>query len=184
MILFVDPEYLKNQTFLNGSVEDAYLRPAINVAQDKWIAPYLGDALYDKLKSDVEGSSVTGNYLILLRDYIRPALAWWTCVEYMPNALTKIDNGGLVQRQSEDVQPATRSEENQLKEQARQNAHHYTEKLYRYLCYNDELFDEYDDNVDEQRHPIRFKSTYNGMTVARGHGYERPDIPYDWIYGK
>lgn len=183
MTLFISPEYLKNHTFLNNSVEDSYLRPAINIAQDKWISPYLGDNLYSRLKTDVEGDSLSGNYLILLRDYIRPALAWWTLVEYMPNALTKIDNGGLVQRTSEDVNAASQVEEGELKSQARETAKYYTEVLWRYLCHNSDLFDEYSENTDEQRHPIRFKSTYNGMTVSRGHGYEIPRIPRDWIYG-
>jgi len=183
MILFIDPEYLKNNTFLNGSVEDSYLRPAMNLAQDKWISPYLGDNLYSKLKTDVENSTLTGDYLTLVRDYIRPALAWWTVVEYMPNALNKIDNSGIVQRTSEDVQPASSADATRLQEQARQSAHYYTEIMWRYLCHNSDLFDEYSENTNEQRHPIRFKSSYNGMTVSRGHGYHVPKIPRDWIYG-
>src|SRR6056297_2236287 len=166
MILFIDPEYLKNNTFLNGSVEDSYLRPAMNLAQDKWISPYLGDNLYSKLKTDVENSTLTGDYLTLVRDYIRPALAWWTVVEYIPNALNKIDNSGVVQRTSEDVQPASSVDATRLQEQARQSAHYYTEIMWRYLCHNSDLFDEYSENTNEQRHPIRFKSSYNGMTVS------------------
>lgn len=182
MTLFIDPEYLKNNTFLNGSIEDGYLRPAMKIAQDKWIKPYLGDSLHDKLVSDINSSSLTGAYQTLVNTYIRPALAWWTVYEYLPNAFTKIDNSGLVQRISDDTSPSDQSDLYRLREQAKDTADYYLHVMYDYLCANTASFSEYLDNTWPERHPISYQFTRSGMTVSKGHGREVNRIPYNWIY--
>ena len=56
--------------------------PAIILAQDKYIQQYLGTDLLEKLKSDISGSGVTGDYETLLDNYVRKALCggvWWRC---------------------------------------------------------------------------------------------------------
>ena len=54
-ILFVNPDYIKRITNINGSIEDAYLVPSIILAQDKYIQLYLGTDLLNKLKADISG---------------------------------------------------------------------------------------------------------------------------------
>ena len=49
-VLFVNPDYMKRMTQLNGGVEDAVMVPAIILAQDKYIQQYLGTDLLEKLK--------------------------------------------------------------------------------------------------------------------------------------
>ena len=49
-VLFVNPDYIKRITNINGSIEDAYLVPSIILSQDKYIQLYLGTDLLDKLK--------------------------------------------------------------------------------------------------------------------------------------
>ena len=53
-ILFVNPDYIKRITNINGSIEDAYLVPSIILAQDKYIQLYLGTDLLNKLKADIQ----------------------------------------------------------------------------------------------------------------------------------
>ena len=93
-VLFVNPDYMKRLTQLNGGVEDAVMVPAIILAQDKYIQQYLGTDLLEKLKSDISGSGVTGDYETLLDDYVRKATVWWSMVEMLPNLYVKLDNGG------------------------------------------------------------------------------------------
>ncbi len=52
-ILFVNPDYLKRLTNLNGSVEDSYIIPSVITVQAKIIQQELGTDLLHKLKSDV-----------------------------------------------------------------------------------------------------------------------------------
>ena len=102
-ILFVNPDYLKRITQLNGGVDEAVIVPAVILAQDKWIQQFLGTDLLNKLKNDVSGSGPTGAYATLLDNYVRKATAWWTMVELLPNLYVKLDNGGLVIRTAENL---------------------------------------------------------------------------------
>ena len=47
---------LKRDTILGGSVDDDLIMPYILLAQDMNIFPILGSDLYEKLKSDIQGS--------------------------------------------------------------------------------------------------------------------------------
>lgn len=169
MVILADSDYIKAYTYLNGSIGDDYLRVAMLSAQDKWISPYLGDSLYSYLKAQIQAGTISGNYSTLLNDYIKPAFAWWTVVEYLPNAMVKIDNSGLVQRTSDDTISASRNDKEMLQAQARDNAEHYTQALVRYLCANTILFPQYSDNVYPQRTPIVSNFNQLGMTVTKGH---------------
>ena len=70
-VLFVNTDYLKRLTNLNGSVEDSYIIPSVILSQDKYLQQYLGTTLLDKLKEDVKNDTLTGVYETLMDDYIR-----------------------------------------------------------------------------------------------------------------
>jgi hypothetical protein len=182
MVILADSDYIKAYTYLNGSIGDDYLRVAMLSGQDKWISPYLGDSLYEYIKAQIQAGTVTGNYATLLNDYIKIAFAWWTVVEYLPNAMVKIDNSGLVQRSSDDTSAASRSDKEMLQTQARDNAEHYTQSLVRYLCANSTLFPEYSNNVYPQRCPITSNFKQLGMTVSHGHGRMVRDPRFNSVY--
>ena len=65
-VLFINENYIKKYTTINGAVDPNLLYPAIYLSQDRWVGPFLGDDLLNKLKSDVANNTVAGNYLILL----------------------------------------------------------------------------------------------------------------------
>ena len=60
-VLFVNPDYMKRITQLNGGVEDAVMVPAIILAQDKYLQQYLGTDLLNKLKAEVSAGTMTVN---------------------------------------------------------------------------------------------------------------------------
>ena len=142
-VLLINADYLKRYTKLNGSVEDVFIYPSVIVAQEMHLQTYLGSNLYEKIISDVEGGTITGVYQTLLDDYIRRAAAWWVVLELIPNLYTKIDNGGLMIRVSEDTTPISQRDFVRELDNARNKAHFYTDKMIRYLCANSELYPEY-----------------------------------------
>ncbi len=129
-VLFVNPDYIKRITNINGSIEDAYLVPSIILAQDKYIQLYLGTDLLEKLKSDISGSTLTGDYATLMDSYVRKATLWWTMVELIPSLYVKMDNGSLVLRFSEDTQAISPDDLPREVERSRQNAQFYSYRLY------------------------------------------------------
>lgn len=167
-ILFVNPDYLKRLTNLNGSVEDSYVIPSVILAQDKYLQQYLGTELLDRLKSDVEGNTLTGDYLLLMDNYVRKVVCWWTMVDLVPSLYVKIDNGGLVIRTSDNTSSISPDDLHREVERARTNAQFYTQRLVSYLCNNSSLFPEYSANSNGDMSPDREAYSQNGMTVSDG----------------
>lgn len=174
-VLFVNPDYLKRITQLNGGVEDATMIPSVIVSQDKYIQQFLGTDLFEKLKADVRTGSVAGDYATLLDEYVRKATAWWTMVELLPNLHVKVDNGGLVIRTAENTTGITGSDLHREVENARQNAQFYTTRMVEYLCANMSSFPEYTSNTHPDMYPESAVYYQNGMTISIGHEGFDPD---------
>lgn len=152
-ILLINEDVLKKYTPLTDAVDPNLIRPCIYVAQDMYLQNFLGTNLTNKIKDDVANGTLSGNYEILLNEYILKLLIWWTMVELYPSLLYKHDNGNLVSRQSEDTTPVTKGEMESLKEKARENARFYTKRMVDYLRFNTTLFPEYTNNTNDNIFP-------------------------------
>lgn len=172
-ILLITEDYLKKYTSITDAVDPNIIRPAIYLAQDKHMTNYLGTDLMNKIKSDVSNGTITGDYEILLNDYILKSLLWWTMVELYPSLLYKHDNGNLVSRQSEDTTPVTKGEMESLKEAARENARYYTNRLVKYLCYNSSLFPEYTSNTNDDINPDTNPYGKSNFLISDSYKYQR-----------
>lgn len=181
-VLFVNTDYLKHLTTLSGSVNDAYIVPAVILAQDKYMQQYLGTDLYEKLRSDIKAGNLSGNYLTLMDNWVRKSTAWWSMVELIPNLYVQLDNGGLMIRSAENTNQISQDDLHREIERARQNAQFYTNRMIEYLCNNDTLFPEYSSNTAEEMRPERTVYYQNGLSVSRGQDidwrYNR--MPYTW----
>ena len=182
-VLFVNPDYVKRLTQLNGSVEESVMVPAIILAQDKYIQQYLGTDLLDKLKSDISGSSVAGAYETLLDEYVRKATVWWSMVEMLPNLYVQLDNGGLVIRTAENTAAISQDDLHREIEKARQNAQFYTIRMVEYLLQNSGSFPEYGGGSGADMLPETQVYYQNGMTVSGSAGQINPTLA-DYLFGR
>ena len=167
-VLFVNDTYIKKYTQVNGAVDSNLLYPSVYLAQDKYLLPYLGTNLYNKLKDDVANNTLYGNYATLVDDYVRRVVLWWTMVEVLPFLTYKLDNGTLVQRTSEDAQPVTDRVFKDMVDRAIKNAEHYTGLLVDFLCANSSLFPEYLNNTFPQRAPLQVKKPSSEVIFSKG----------------
>jgi len=167
-VLLITPEYLRKYTAFNDAVEDNLIYPATKLAQDKWVESYLGTDLINKLYTDVAGAGTSGNYTVLLENYVQPMLMWYTVVEIMPNIYTKFVNGSLVIRTSDDTQVVDIQLFNKMVSDARNNAQHYTQRLINYLCANSGLFPQYSSNQFPDVSPKRDNYNENSMVFSSG----------------
>ena len=172
-ILFVNPDYIKRITNINGSIEDAYLVPSIILAQDKYIQLYLGTDLLNNLKADIQAGTLSCDYAVLMDSYVRNATLWWAMVEMIPSLYVKMDNGSLVIRISEDTTSITPDDLHREVERARQNAQFYTFRLYDYLCNNSSLFPEYTSNTGADMLPQPADYYQSGMSISGSSRYPR-----------
>jgi len=167
-ILLISDVYIKKYTNVNGAVDPNLLYPSIYLAQDKFLAPYLGTNLYEKIKNDVANNTLAGDYLTLVDDYARRVVLWWAMVEAAPALTYKIDNATMVQRTSEDSTPVPDVVFKDQLNKWQQNAEHYTSLMVDYLCANSSLFPEYTNNVWPQRCPIGITKGSNTYLFSSG----------------
>ena len=177
-VLFISENKLKKSTTINGNVDVELLRPHMKIAQDVHIHPKLGTDLYNKLQSDISGSSLGGNYQTLVENYIQDALVHWSLFEALPFLGYKIMNKNIVRKTSETSDNASLDELNYLREIVRNTAEWYTERLIDYLRHNTSLFPEYNTNTNEDLSPTK-QNYYSGMnldTVPKRRGIRLDDF--------
>lgn len=167
-ILFINEDFLKKYTQLNEAVDTNLIRPAIYLAQDKYITQYMGTDLTNKIKTEIENNTLSGVYETLLNEYIVKPTAWWTMVELYPMLQYKHDNGNLVTRQSENTTAVTTGELDRLVTSARENALSYTQRLVDYLCHNSTSYPEYTSNSFPDISPIRKVNRQSTVIFSNG----------------
>jgi hypothetical protein len=92
-------------------------------------------------------------YSTLLNTYVKPCLIHWAMVEYLPFSAYTIANKGIFKHTSENATNIEKAELDMLIDKQRQIAQHYTERMIDYLCFNNNLFPEYNQNSNGDMYP-------------------------------
>jgi hypothetical protein len=156
-LLITDTD-LKKFTATNGNVDVDKFVQFIKIAQDIHIQNYLGTKLLEKIEADIIGGTLSGNYLSLVNTYVKPMLIHWAMVEYLPFAAYTIANKGVYKHSSENSQNVDKNEVDFLTEKERSIAQHYTERFINYMCFNNNLFPEYNNNSNDDMYPDRMNN--------------------------
>lgn len=151
-LLITDADLVKF-TATNGNVDVDKFVQFIKIAQDIHIQNYLGTKLLEKIEADIIASTLTGNYLSLVTTYVKPMLIHWAMVEYLPFAAYTIANKGVYKHGSENSENVDKNEIDFLIEKERSIAQHYTERFINYMSFNNNLFPEYNNNVNDDMYP-------------------------------
>jgi hypothetical protein len=140
-------------TAMNGNVDTDNFIQYVKIAQDIHIQNYLGTDLLEKIKQDIVDEDLTGNYLALVVNYVKPMLIHWAMVEYLPFAAYTIANKGVYKHNSENATNVEKVEIDFLIEKERSIAQHYTERFIDYIAFNNDLFPEYNSNSNGDMYP-------------------------------
>lgn len=152
--LFIKREDLVRNSILDGNVDTSKFIQFIKIAQQMHIQNYLGTKLYDKISTDILASSLSGDYLELVNDYIQPMLIHYAMVDYLPFASFEVKNGGLFKHRSENSDVATKDEVDYLVQKHRNFAEFYTRRYIDYMTFNASTkFPEYYTNNNEDMFP-------------------------------
>ena len=161
-VLFISQDRLKTSTALNYNIDTEYLLPFVKISQDKHLQAILGTKLYEKLENDIAGvggASLTGEYKILVDDYIQDALVHYAIVEALPFISYKIANGSITQKNSENGTAATKNDVDWLIRKRMDSAEFYGQRIIDYLIYKTSSFPEYSSNSNADIDPI--SNAYN-----------------------
>lgn len=97
-LLFLTPEEITSTTIVGGNVDvDKYL-PIVLETQLKTVEEMLGSELYNKLISDIENDTLTGDYETLLNDFVKPITKNQSVASYILKSPYSLGNGGLFKR--------------------------------------------------------------------------------------
>lgn len=148
-VLLLSEDILKDRTSIHGNVDPKLLFPEIKAAQDMYIHPVLGTALYDKIIGDVDASgTTTGVYKTLLDDYIVDALLYYV-LSGLPDAISfQFWNKGVVRKTGDNTELPSMSDLADVSNKYRVRAEWYAERLNKYLKQNSSSFPEYESPGD------------------------------------
>lgn len=151
--LFIKTEDVIKFTSLNGNLDVDKFIQYVKVAQDIEIQSYLGSNLFEKIGSDIVAGTLTGDYLSLVNDYIKPMLIHWSMTHFLPFASFTIANKGVYKHGSENSTNVDKNEVDYLVSKSRDLAEHYTQRFLDYICANKASFPEYSTNTSEDMKP-------------------------------
>ena len=163
--LYISATRLKTDSALQGSVDDDLIMPYILLAQDMYILPILGTDLDDKLKSDIQGSTLTGVYKTLVEDYLQKALVQFAFAELAPfMRLRFVNNAIVVMGATDQSSSASYDDIKPLMDRAKDAAEFYRERTIDYLRNNTSSFSEYSSNTGADLDPTT-RNYYAGINL-------------------
>ncbi len=135
-VLLIRPEETTEFTPLGGNVDiDKYL-PVVFDVQITVIEPLLGCDLYEKIKTDFQNDTLTGDYLTLYTNYLKPILRHQCFAEYVEIGSYVVSNGGIFKHQPQNAQIVEKAEIQYLAQTQRTKAQMYIERAEKWLCKN------------------------------------------------
>lgn len=162
--LFITRNDLVKYTAVNGNVDTDKFIQFIKIAQDIHIQNYLGSDLFNKISQDILDDTLTGVYLSLVNDYIKPMVIHWAMVEYLPFASYTIANKGIYKHSSENSDTVIKDEVDFLIEKSRNLAQYYTDRFISYMSFNQDSYPEYNSNSNEDVYPDK-NASFEGWVL-------------------
>lgn len=135
-------EELKNSV-LNANIDDEYVQPALTEAQDIYLREILGDALLNAVITKIETETLSGRYLTLVNQYIKPYLTYMVQSLIAVPINYKIRNAGVIQQYDQGYSASTMKDTQYLKNYYDEKAEFYGNRLTEYLMKNSSYIVEY-----------------------------------------
>lgn len=162
--LFISRDDLVRYTPISGNLDFDRVVQYIEIAQDIHIHELLGSRLYNKLQADVLANTLDRDYEILIQLHIKPMLAQYSLLEFLPFSQFSINNKGVFKHTSENAETLTKSDISMMTEATRDTAQHYATRMVDYLCAYPNLFPEYLTNSKDELNPIR-STNFGGWNI-------------------
>jgi hypothetical protein len=143
-ILMISVQMLKDRTAVHDNIDEKLVFPEIKAAQDMYILPLCGSALFNKLLTDINANTLGGNYKVLVDDYIIDTLANYVISE-LPLGLTyQFWNKGVAQKTTDNSVTPSMSDLFSVAAKYKRRAEEYAQRMRLYLRENaPTMFSEY-----------------------------------------
>ncbi len=167
-VLFITEDYIKTNSTIDDNCDAQTLMIITYDAQELYIEPLLGSRLYNKLKADIVASTLTGDYLTLMNDYVVPTLLKWIIHDYVPMSSARLRSVGATKKSGEFGQSMDMKNLTFIMNMAENKANLIGMKMIDYLACNVDLFPEYCTNDEGgELDPIN-SATSTGIYLGQG----------------
>ena len=163
-VLFVSPADVIKSTGINGNVDRDQMIQFIKIAQDIHIQGILGTKLFNKIASDINADTLSGNYLTLFTSYIQDMVIHYSAIEILPYIHYKVANGGIYVKGAENGESATKQDLDYLVQKERDIAEHYSRRFVDHMAFNSNLFPEYNNSSNDDMYPSK-NQNFNGWVL-------------------
>lgn len=176
MNYLIDIPSIKRLSFIHTNVEDEVIRKVLTRAQDMYIEPILGSALYNRLLEGVENNNLTANELKLVNTYISQVLSIAVELKCADTITTEIRNIGVGVATEQNYRANTPNEMERTKDLSYQDLTFYRNRLRRFLCENERDYPLYSDTNQYGIKPEGRQTSYSKNYVVIGRSKARkPD---------
>ena len=142
-ILFISVQSIKDRTGLHANVDEKLVLPEIKTAQDMYILPALGSALYNELQTAVDSNTYTNLQTTLLDDYIVDTLIYFVMSELPQGLSFQFYNKGLLRKSGENQENPSMQDMIDVANRYKARAEFYKQRLIKYLKQNNALYPNY-----------------------------------------
>lgn len=136
-VLLISDTMFKERTAAHGNIDPKLIYPDIKFAQDKYIHPLLGSALFNKMLTLVSSGNISGvpnaDYKNLLDNYIVDALVYYTMATLPMGLSYQFWNKGVMRKQGTDTELPSMTDLVSIADNYMDRAEWYGERLRRYL---------------------------------------------------
>lgn len=143
MVFLTTEQKILDKTPLDKNLLSHNLKPAIMLSQKINVTQLLGDQLINKIYSDIEADSLSGNYKYLVDTYLQDMVTYWSVYYALTDMLSKAGNRGLQIENSENSSGADLATYRELKSTYKNIAETFSERTKNYLWINNGLFIEF-----------------------------------------
>jgi hypothetical protein len=134
--LLISESKLKRFTDINNNLDVDLISSVIREAQIIHITRLLGSKLYDRIISDVQSDSLTGDYKTLVDNYVQDALIYWSYYEALETIYLRPRNAGLIKPTGgENNIDADLALYDKKRQSIKNKAEYFSERLVDYLCF-------------------------------------------------
>ena len=172
MANFININELKGSV-LNANLDDEYIQPAIDEAQNIYLREIIGDALYNTIENKINDNNLTGKYATLVNNYIKPFLTYKVQSLMVIPVTYKLRNAGVVNQYDQGFNTTTVKDTAYMADYYNDKAEFYANRLTEYLSKNTADIPEYaysDQNITNPTPNITAGTIYLGGGRKRSCG--------------
>lgn len=170
--LIISEAKLRQFTDINDNLDSRFITSAVIESQDIHIQRIIGTLLYNKIMSDIDSDSLSGNYKSLVDDYIQPSLLYWSYYECLEAIYIRPRNNGLLRSTGGDNSESVDLTIYEKKRQSVKNkAEWYSEKLTDHLIEYQGNFPELTENTKLDEQVADFGIQFRSPIVMRENTY-------------